>query len=68
MSGLTMKYFVLKPAGDSPYHQASRMAMHAYADSIEKENPKLASELRDWIGREVAEHFQRTDKTSNKKR
>jgi len=30
MNGLMMKYFVLKPAGDSPYHTASRKAMKEY--------------------------------------
>lgn len=48
MSGLQMKYFVLKPAGDSRYAAASRKAMMAYAQHIEEENPDLASDLREW--------------------
>jgi len=48
MDGLVMKYFVLKPKGRSVYAAASRVAMLAYADEIEKLNPKLAGQLRDW--------------------
>ncbi len=53
MSGLTMKYFVLKPNGKGPYAIASRCAMLAYASSIEKENPLLAGDLREWWSKEV---------------
>jgi len=49
MTGLQMKYFVLKPKGETKYHNASRLAMTAYADAIEDENPELAKELRDWV-------------------
>lgn len=52
MNGLMMKYFVLKPAGDSPYSFASRSAMETYADAIGAENGKLADELRAWVKRE----------------
>jgi hypothetical protein len=48
MDGLKMKYFVLKPAGDSPYAKASRAAMCVYADEISFEDPKLATDLVAW--------------------
>lgn len=51
--GLEMKYFVLKPKGDSPYATASRKAMAAYADAIDRENPQLATDLMVWITEEV---------------
>lgn len=53
MDGLVMKYFVLKPAGRTPYHDASRMAMLAYAEAIQNENPDLAKDLRVWAGAEA---------------
>lgn len=52
MSGLEMKYFVLKPKGDSAYAQASRRAMFAYAKAILPENPELAEQLHNWAGDE----------------
>ena len=52
MSGLMMKYFVLKPKGNDPYAEASRCAMYAYAQSIEEENPDLSSDLIEWWDRE----------------
>lgn len=54
MSGLMMKYFVLKPSGFDPYAIASRTAMFAYAKAIRKENPDLAKDLADWALRESA--------------
>jgi len=54
MTGLEMKYFVLKPKGKSQYHHASRAALYAYADAIEDENLILARDLRGWAGTEVA--------------
>ena len=50
MSGLKMKYFVLKPRGDfhDPYAKASRAALKAYAKAIEDENPELAHDLYTW--------------------
>ncbi|MBO6755495.1 MAG: hypothetical protein JJ902_04160 [Roseibium sp.] len=48
MTGLQMKYFVLKPAGDSAYSKASRAAMRAYAEKIKSENPELSDELLSW--------------------
>lgn len=52
MSGLQMKYFVLKPAGSSPYARASRAAMRAYARQIEPMNKELASDLMEWAYKE----------------
>lgn len=51
-SGLTMKYFVLKPKGPDRYAQASRAAMRRYAKVIKVENPQLAADLMDWADRE----------------
>jgi hypothetical protein len=48
MSGLEMKYFVLKPKGDDAYALASRKAMLAYARAITSENKILAEDLRKW--------------------
>ena len=46
--GLYIKYFVLKPNGSSEYSKASRAAMLAYADAIEKTNKRLSNQLIDW--------------------
>lgn len=52
MTGLIMKYFVLKPAGNDTYAKASRAAMRTYARMILPENPELALELQDWADKE----------------
>jgi len=49
--GLEMKYFVLKPSGDNAYARASRKAMVAYGEYIERENPELAEDLYAWVKR-----------------
>jgi len=49
MTGLKMKYFVLKPKGNDAYANASRMAIAAYAKAIDDENPKLKQDLVDWL-------------------
>ena len=46
MTGLEMKYFVLKPRGNDRYAAASRAAMRRYADVIVGENPALAQRDR----------------------
>ena len=46
---LDMKYFVLKPRGNSSYALASRQAMCLYALMIEKTNLELAQDLREWV-------------------
>ena len=54
MSGLEMRYFVLKPRGTDAYAVAARDALLEYADSISGENPDLASDIREWVRRETA--------------
>ena len=65
MSGLQMKYFVLKPNGSDRYARASRVAMRAYARSIDRENPELALQLEEWAGREqfLADNVMREEKS-----
>lgn len=53
MSGLEMKYFVLKPKGNDAHAKASRAAMNRYAKSIEEVDPDLADDIREWIEREL---------------
>ncbi len=50
MTGLEMKYFVLKPRGafDDPYAKASRAALKAYAEAILEENSQLYGDLEKW--------------------
>ena len=52
MEGLQMKYFVLKPKGKDIYAEASRKAMRVYASHIERENPEMTKQLRDWADKE----------------
>lgn len=52
MSGLEMKYFVLKPRGNDAYAAASRKALRAYSSQIEEENPELGRQLRGWANKE----------------
>lgn len=49
---INMKYFVLKPSGDSPHAFAARWAMAKYAKIISPHDPELASGLREWVSRE----------------
>ena len=49
MVGLEMKYFVLSPNKSDAYGRASRMAMKAYAKSIRRSNPVLATDLETWV-------------------
>lgn len=53
MHGLEMKYFVLKPPKEGPHGFASRQAMRAYADAINRVDPKMAEQLRGWANREA---------------
>lgn len=48
MTGLKLKYFVLKPEGDSAWARASRTAMRVFAAEIEQDNFQLAAELKQW--------------------
>jgi len=53
MSGLEMKYFVLKPKGKDRYAEASRKALRAYAHHIAIENEDLAKDLLNWADKET---------------
>lgn len=63
MSGLIMKYFVLKPRGHDVYAEASRKAMRAYARHIAQENPELAQSLEEWANRETEYKLNKGEKT-----
>ena len=54
MTGLVMKYFVLKPEGDDPYAVASRKAMRAYSLALAGANDELSEELWSWASKEAA--------------
>jgi hypothetical protein len=60
MTGLQMKYFVLKPAGDDEYAAASRAGMRAYAKLIRDVNPELAANLIEWADTEHAKMYGRS--------
>lgn len=45
---LELRYFVLKPKGTGPHHEASRRAMKTYAAAIREHDEKLAQELWQW--------------------
>lgn len=62
MTGLVMKYFVLKPGGTSKYAQASRRALHSFASFIRTENPLLAEELLEWAKLESDRAFIEEDR------
>lgn len=47
--GVYMKFFVLKPSGQSIYARASREAMRTYAHIVKDENPELCNDLDCWI-------------------
>ena len=53
MTGLVMKYFVLKPKGTDQYAKASRAAMRQYARLIRQENQELHDELMKWADDET---------------
>ena len=48
-AGLLLKYFVLSPAKQDPYGEASREAMIRYAECIKSTNPLLGRELEEWV-------------------
>lgn len=52
MTGLEMKYFVLKPHGNDLHAKASRAAMLAYAEAIKEENHDLFLDLVKWVAKE----------------
>lgn len=45
---LHLKYFVLKPGGNSAYAKASRTAMRVFATEIEQDNLQLATQVKQW--------------------
>ena len=49
MTGLKMKYFVLKPSFEDEYGKASIDAMLCYADKIAPVDAALAADLREWV-------------------
>lgn len=53
MTGLEMRYFILKPKGNTIYHTASREAMRAYARVIRVGNPQLSDDLQKWADTEM---------------
>lgn len=54
MSGLELRYFVLKPKGNNIHAYASRAAMKIYASIVESENPEFAQDLFNWVNSEEA--------------
>lgn len=46
---LELKYFVLKPSGDSEWAKASRVAMRVFASEMEQHDLTLASEIKQWV-------------------
>ena len=50
---LEMKYFVLKPKGDSAFAVASRAAMRTYAIEIRNADMDLCRQLIDWANNEA---------------
>jgi hypothetical protein len=63
MSGLLMKYFVLKPNGDDAYARAARAAMREYAKHIVTENLQLSDELWQWAQDQEAASRVRVEQT-----
>lgn len=44
-----LKYFTLKPSGDSPWAKASRVAMRAFAAEIEAHDMSAAAQIKQWV-------------------
>jgi len=65
MTGLEMRYFILKPKGTDEYAQASRAALRAYAKSISEENPALVTDLWNWAFGEMIASLQEDEKCFN---
>jgi len=57
MSGIMLKYFVLKPKGTSQFAKASRAAMRTFAQAMRGDGPdhnnELAQDVRDWAEAEA---------------
>lgn len=54
MSGLEMRYFVLKPSAAGIHGKACRAALRRYADLIATTEPEFAADLRAWADAEQA--------------
>jgi len=69
MSGLEMRYFILKPKGIDEYARASREAMWAYANAIEGENLEMTRLMRKmkpkFEGKTEADFTTKEDKKSS---
>lgn len=52
---LEMRYFVLKPKGNSEHALASRVAMRAYAAAIKGTDLQMSQELYAWADKEAEE-------------
>ncbi len=57
MTGLLMKYFVLKPCGMNWHAEASRAALRAYANAVKGHEPELAKELLAWAEKEAQDSY-----------
>lgn len=66
MAGLGMKYFVLKPEGNTDHARASRTAMRVFAAEIHDTDSKLATQLKQWAYEE--ERKLNTEDTANENR
>ena len=53
MSGLQMKYFILKPGGSGAFASASRSAMREFASAIRPHNSELAADVERWANEET---------------
>ena len=67
MAGLQLKYFVLKPEGNSPWAKASRTAMRVFAAEIENDNFQLAADLKQWAYEEERKlHREQTNEAARR--
>lgn len=49
MSGLELRYFILKPGAEGRHGMASRAALRTYLRVMAPENPELAKDLKEWV-------------------
>ncbi len=52
MSGLELRYFVLKPSAAGLHGKACRAALRKYASMMLETEPELAADLRAWCDAE----------------
>ena len=53
MSGLLLKYYVLKPKGNDQFAVASRAAMRTFAQSMHGHNNELSADVKAWAEKEA---------------